>query len=354
VFEWVYIIVIYACCVLAAAYAMMQSVSIAKINIEEETKKDAINFGCTSGDLTDKLLPDEINPNEFEENNNESMAALIKLLTDIGSTISKGANTFLFSMYRILAIFIVIFGALVYVIVDILGSKAGSDTKYIPYATIAFLIGAVTSILCGFIGMRIAVMANYRTTFKAMNMTEADAYSDAFKTAYKAGCVMGFGLVGISLGVLQTLMLVYIYSYGPSSDGVSVRSYENLMDLIAGYGLGGSSMALFGRVGGGIYTKAADVGSDLAGKLENALPEDDPRNPGVVADNVGDNVGDIAGMGSDLFGSFAESTCASLVLICSNKSLFNTENKTVLWYPLMISAVGILASFATVQVAFYG
>jgi len=282
------------------------------------------------------------------------MLSLVTLLKSIGDTIAKGANTFLFAMYKILAIFIVIFGALVYVIVDILGSKAGTDTKYIPYATISFLIGAVTSILCGYIGMRIAVSANYRTTFMAMNISEPVAYSDAFKTAYRAGCVMGFGLVGISLGVLQTLMLVYIYSYGPSSEAGSARSYENLMDLIAGYGLGGSSMALFGRVGGGIYTKAADVGSDLAGKLENALEEDDPKNPGVVADNVGDNVGDIAGMGSDLFGSFAEATCASLVLICSNKSLFNTENKVVLWYPLMVSAVGILACFATVQVAFYG
>jgi len=239
------------------------------------------------------------------------MESLLDMLIRIGSDISNGANTFLFRMYKILAIFVVIFGALVYVIVDILGSKAGSQTRYMPYATISFLIGAITSILCGYIGMRIAVMANFRTTFKAMNSNPEIAYAEAFKTAYRAGCVMGFGLVGISLGVLNTLMIVYIYSYGPSTDGTSVRTYENLMDLIAGYGLGGSSMALFGRVGGGIYTKAADVGSDLAGKLEHALPEDDPRNPGVIADNVGDNVGDIAGMGSDLFGSFAESTCAA-------------------------------------------
>jgi inorganic pyrophosphatase len=125
------------------------------------------------------------------------------------------------------------------------------------------------------------------------------------------------------------------------------------MDLIAGYGLGGSAMALFGRVGGGIYTKAADVGADLAGKLENGLAEDDPRNPATVADNVGDNVGDIAGMGSDLFGSLAESTCASLVLISSNTSLFTPDNMQVLWYPLMISAAGIVACLITVQFAFY-
>ena len=125
------------------------------------------------------------------------------------------------------------------------------------------------------------------------------------------------------------------------------KSYEILMDLIAGYGLGGSSMALFGRVGGGIYTKAADVGADLVGKVEKDLAEDDPRNPATIADNVGDNVGDIAGMGSDLFGSFAESTCASLVLITSNHNLFNEDTKIVLWFPLMISAVGILVSLLT-------
>ena len=258
----------------------------------------------------------------------------------------------MYAQYRILSIF-VLFGILVYVIVDILGSKSGSGTKYMPYATIAFVLGSGTSILCGYIGMKIAVLANYRTTFRAMNVDKASAYTNAFVMAYKAGCVMGFGLVGLSLGVLQTLMISYLYIYAPSTEKGSLRTYEIIMDLIAGYGLGGSSMALFGRVGGGIYTKAADVGADLAGKLDNGLEEDDPRNPAVVADNVGDNVGDIAGMGSDLFGSFAESTCAALVLICANTSLFNEANKQVLWYPLMISAVGILASFATVQVAFY-
>jgi len=126
------------------------------------------------------------------------------------------------------------------------------------------------------------------------------------------------------------------------------------MDLIAGYGLGGSSMALFGRVGGGIYTKAADVGADLVGKVEAGLAEDSPRNPATIADNVGDNVGDIAGMGSDLFGSFAESTCAALVLISSNADLFNEETKAVLWYPLVISAIGIAASFITSIVGISG
>jgi len=158
-------------------------------------------------------------------------------------------------------------------------------------------------------------MANFRTTYMAQS-----SLSEAFTTAFRAGCVMGFATVGISLGVLASIMLVYMACYEPSAEEGATRTFETLMDLIAGYGLGGSSMALFGRVGGGIYTKAADVG---------------------------DNVGDIAGMGSDLFGSFAESTCAALVLICANKSLFTPEYREVMWYPLMISAVGIFASLIT-------
>ena len=126
---------------------------------------------------------------------------------------------------------------------------------------------------------------------------------------------MGFTSVGLSLGILLTLMLVYQKVMNPVIEMGLPHSYSTLMELVAGYGLGGSSMALFGRVGGGIYTKAADVGADLVGKLENNFPEDDPRNAATIADNVGDNVGDIAGMGSDLFGSLAESTCAALVVI---------------------------------------
>lgn len=188
--------------------------------------------------------------------------------------------------------------------------------------------------------MKIAVCANYRTTFKAIS-----SLSEAFQTAYQSGCVMGFSTVGLSLGILLLLIEITKYIFQPDQDLDSKRSYAIFMELIAGYGLGGSAMALFGRVGGGIYTKAADVGADLVGKIENDLPEDSPRNPATIADNVGDNVGDIAGMGSDLFGSFAESTCAALVIISSTRDLI--KNPSVIYFPLLISAMGIIACLIT-------
>jgi inorganic pyrophosphatase len=120
-----------------------------------------------------------------------------------------------------------------------------------------------------------------------------------------------------------------------------------MMECVAGYGLGGSTVALFGRVGGGIYTKAADVGADLVGKVENDLPEDSPKNPATIADNVGDNVGDIAGMGADLFGSFAESTCAALAIMSSSPSFYLQNDGASLMYPLVISCFGIIGSFVT-------
>merc|ERR1719274_503522 len=151
---------------------------------------------------------------------------------------------------------------------------------------------------------------------------------------------MGLSLVSIGLLVLFGLIKIFQSSTGLAG--------AELYDAIAGYGLGGSAIALFGRVGGGIYTKAADVGADLSGKNEFGMDEDDPRNPACIADNVGDNVGDIAGMGADLFGSFAESTCAALVLASSSPAL--AASWTSVMYPLMISSVGIVVGVITLIV----
>ena len=147
----------------------------------------------------------------------------------------------------------------------------------------------------------------------------------------------------MALFVLQILIIIYKELY--LKDKTDPKSVRELFEMISGYGLGGSTVALFARVGGGIFTKAADVGSDLAGKIVQGLEEDDPSNPGVIADNVGDNVGDIAGMGADLFGSLAESTCAALVIGATSNDLINTTD--AMYFPLMITAVGIMVSFVT-------
>lgn len=206
------------------------------------------------------------------------------------------------------------------------------------YTTSAFIIGGFTSILSGYIGMRIAVYTNVRTTKEC-----AEDIHKGFVVAYRGGQVLGFVLVGLALLVLQLVIIVYkaLYLSADSKEDEVLKMFE----YISGYGLGGSTVALFGRVGGGIYTKAADVGSDLAGKNVQNLPEDSPDNPGVIADNVGDNVGDIAGMGADLFGSLAESTCAALVVGATSSDLL--ENIDAIYFPLLITAVGIVASFVT-------
>jgi len=223
------------------------------------------------------------------------------------------------------------------------------------YTTIAFLIGGFTSIIAGYIGMRIATFTNVRTTYLC-----AEDIHKGFVVAYRGGQVLGFCLVGLALLILQILIIVYkaIYLNGKTyiepvehkpSKNEDDNPVKQLFEMISGYGLGGSTVALFGRVGGGIYTKAADVGSDLAGKNVEGLPEDSPDNPGVIADNVGDNVGDIAGMGADLFGSLAESTCAALVVGSTSADL--VTNTDAIYFPLMITAVGILASFVTTFIA---
>lgn len=180
------------------------------------------------------------------------------------------------------------------------------------YTTIAFFCGALTSMASGFIGMYVATRANVRVTYMAATTQNQDlALKNAFIVAFRGGCVMGFCLVSLALAILTLLIIAYLNILKPTT----TTEFTHMFEFIAGYGLGGSTVALFCRVGGGIYTKAADVGADLVGKNVLGLNEDSAENPATIADNVGDNVGDIAGMGSDLFGSFAESTCAALVKI---------------------------------------
>eukprot|EP00947_MAST-08B_sp_MAST-8B-sp1_P004998 g4998.t1 len=194
--------------------------------------------------------------------------------------------------------------------------------------------------------MMVAVYSNARTTVSAWapeNDVVGDrlAWKNSFNTAFRAGGVMGFSLAGLGMLILFLIVQVFkgVFPEGPAH-------YALLMEAVAGFGLGGSSIALFGRVGGGIYTKAADVGADLAGKVIQDLDEDSPRNPATIADNVGDNVGDVAGMGSDLFGSFAEATCAALVIGASSSS-FVGNGLPCLLFPLYISGAGVIMCLLT-------
>lgn len=266
------------------------------------------------------LLVQEENPKAFE------------LLHSIYTKIYVGAHSFLYAEYRYISVFVVIFSILIVVLLGATDSWAAGI-----FTTIAFWVGCATSVLAGLIGMKIGVFANARTTLAART-----SLGDAFKTSFKAAIVMGFVLC--SMGIVNLFVLIYIFRLYYKDAFKDKDDTHALFEAIAGYGLGGSCIGLFGRVGGGIYTKAADVGADLVGKNQADLPEDDPRNPAVIADNVGDNVGDIAGMGADLFGSFAESTCAALV-IGAQGDLW--EHWSWCAFPLTISALGLAVCFIT-------
>ena len=247
----------------------------------------------------------------------------------IHGAIADGAMAFLKQEYKFLTIFMVCFAAIIAVLIN---DQHTPDVHEGIYTAIAFIFGGAISIASGYIGMMVATQGNARTTVSAKK-----DISNAFDVALNSGAVMGFALVG-----LATLGLVIIYWFMTSVLPEDLPPYI-LMEIIAGFGLGGSSIALFARVGGGIFTKAADVGADLVGKVEQGIPEDDPRNPAVIADNVGDNVGDVAGMGADLFGSCAESTCAAMVI----SAVAFAGDPNALLYPILISAVGIPVSLIT-------
>ena len=232
-------------------------------------------------------------------------------MSEIAGHIADGAMAFLKAEYRMLVFFVIIAGALL----AFLSTQVATTHWFI---VIAFVIGAFFSAMAGFIGMRIATKANVRTTEAART-----SLSKALKVSFGGGAVMGLGVAGLAVFGLSALFaLFYMYFMGGdwvASDikGVNMdpqKSMTVILEVLAGFSLGAESIALFARVGGGIYTKAADVGADLVGKVEAGIPEDDPRNPATIADNVGDNVGDVAGMGADLFGSYVATVLAAMVL----------------------------------------
>lgn len=226
-------------------------------------------------------------------------------MAEIARAISEGADAFLKSEYKLLLIFIAIVFAGIWL-------GLGSITT-----AVAFLVGALFSVLAGYFGMKVATRANVRTA----NAARTGGINEALRVAFSGGTVMGMCVVG--LGLIGASILYIITENG---------------DVLTGFSLGASSVALFARVGGGIYTKAADVGADLVGKVEAGIPEDDPRNPAVIADNVGDNVGDVAGMGADLFESYVGSIVSAIVL-----GVFSF-GATGAVYPLALSGLGIIAS----------
>ena len=242
-----------------------------------------------------------------------------KTVATITGRIQDGAMAFLMAEYRMLAIFIVVVAGLLF--------AGGEDNGLGLETMVAFIIGALCSVAAGFSGMQSATSANGRTAQAAANGGQAAALT----TSYNGGAVMGLAVGGLGLFGIS---LMYYMTDPVSGDGF--LSVEN----VAGFGMGASSIALFARVGGGIYTKAADVGADLVGKVEAGIPEDDPRNPGVIADNVGDNVGDVAGMGADIFESFVGSIIAAMVIAQASEDL----GADYLMIPIALAVVGYISS----------
>lgn len=243
-------------------------------------------------------------------------------MIEISKAIREGANAFLKREYKIIAIVILIVATALTIF----------NTGPIRLVALSFVIGAVCSGLAGFIGMKVATNSNARTTAAAQK-----GLNPALKVAFSSGSVMGMCVVGLSLFGLAGLFLIYIKMFGTSHGSLN----ETVLPILAGFSLGASTIALFARVGGGIFTKAADVGADLVGKVEIGIPEDDPRNPASIADNVGDNVGDVAGMGADLFESYSGAILSSVVL---GAVAISTNSLSLSILPLMLASVGIVAS----------
>lgn len=248
----------------------------------------------------------------------------------IAGYIADGAMAFIKAEYKILSIFVLSIAIL-------LALTTGTETTH-PLVALSFVIGALSSGLAGFIGLRIATKANVRTTHAART-----GLNPALRIAFAGGSVMGLSVVGLGILGLSLLFIIYAHAFGVET----VASVDRVLTIVTGYSFGASSIALFARVGGGIFTKAADVGGDLVGKVESGIPEDHPLNPAAVADNVGDNVGDVAGMGADLFESYVGSMIAAMVLgatfmTATYTDAFNGLSPVVL--PLFLAGAGIIAS----------
>lgn len=249
----------------------------------------------------------------------------------IAESIQEGAMSFLRAEYKVLAIFV----ACIAVLLAFSGMQSEDSS---PLAAVSFVVGACCSALAGFIGMKVATKANVRTTNAAR-----ESLGKGLSVAFAGGSVMGMGVVGLGLLGLGGLFAIFYNTLDHGQHGIA-----QVMNIIAGFSFGASSIALFARVGGGIYTKAADVGADLVGKVEAGIPEDHPLNPATIADNVGDNVGDVAGMGADLFESYVGSIIATMVLGAAFINMpefaksFNGLGAVLL--PLLLAGLGIVAS----------
>jgi K(+)-stimulated pyrophosphate-energized sodium pump len=254
-------------------------------------------------------------------------------MKELQKYIQEGSMAFLRREYKVLVVFAVILFIAIGLLTSYVGKTASPTNGWLT--AVNFLVGAVLSALAGFIGMIAATNANARTAAAAKD----SGMNKALSVAFSGGSVMGMSVVGLGLAGISLV-------YGIETLILKDVANVNIQDVINGFGLGASSIALFGRVGGGIYTKAADVGADLVGKVEAGIPEDDPRNPAVIADNVGDNVGDVAGMGADLFESYVGSIIAAITLGISlvSKGALDATKTEAAMFPLLIAASGIIAS----------
>ena len=254
-------------------------------------------------------------------------------MVSLADHIAKGAMAFLMAEWRVLAVFAVFAAAI------LAWSGTFEQANSSPWIAASFLIGAFFSALSGYFGMNIATKANVRTTQAART-----SLPKALKVSFTGGTVMGVGVASLAVLGLGGLFIVFYCCFGGEEIGANSKEMMRVLEVLAGFSLGAESIALFARVGGGIYTKAADVGADLVGKVEAGIPEDDPRNPATIADNVGDNVGDVAGMGADLFGSYVATILAAMVLGNGLISADQFSGLGPILLPMIIAGLGLIFS----------